>query len=159
MTPFTLMVACLIGIISGNEESSCSRGWIDGNPYDLGCLLFDGSKVYTWNGAQEFCHTQEESSLVEIFNRDQQDFLALTAYQLEGFTGQQRSWFIGATDVGTEGRWFWPTSLKVATFTAWYGSEPNSGITANYAYMHYSYDFDWYDTTDTASYYPVCQKI
>eukprot|EP00091_Calanus_sinicus_P022866 TRINITY_DN7480_c0_g1_i2.p1 TRINITY_DN7480_c0_g1~~TRINITY_DN7480_c0_g1_i2.p1 ORF type:complete len:195 (-),score=67.49 TRINITY_DN7480_c0_g1_i2:110-616(-) len=159
MAALSLVSVFLIGLISGGEAADCSHGWIDGNPYDLGCLLFDGSTTYTWNDAQEFCHTQEACSLVEISNQEQQDFLAQTAYQLESFTGQQRHWFIGATDVGTEGRWFWPTSLKVATFTAWYGSEPNSGTTANYAYMHYNYDFEWVDGTDTGKVYPICQKI
>eukprot|EP00090_Calanus_glacialis_P022791 TRINITY_DN35102_c0_g1_i1.p1 TRINITY_DN35102_c0_g1~~TRINITY_DN35102_c0_g1_i1.p1 ORF type:complete len:160 (+),score=38.34 TRINITY_DN35102_c0_g1_i1:1-480(+) len=142
-----------------STATPCSAGWFDGNPYNLGCVQFNGTTALTWDNAQEFCHTQEESNLVEIFNQDQQDFLKLMAEQLEIFTGDKRHWWIGATDVAYEGRWIWPHKLETVDYAAWYGAEPNSGPTNNYAIMNYGADFMWTDQTEVSTYYPICQKL
>ena len=98
----------------------------------LDVSFFNGTTALTWDNSQEFCHTQEESSLVEIFNEEQQDFIKLMAEQIEIFSGMDRNWCIGATDVAKEGRWIWPNKLEIVHYAAWNVSEPNNGITNNY---------------------------
>eukprot|EP00091_Calanus_sinicus_P006654 TRINITY_DN17361_c0_g1_i1.p1 TRINITY_DN17361_c0_g1~~TRINITY_DN17361_c0_g1_i1.p1 ORF type:complete len:169 (-),score=32.01 TRINITY_DN17361_c0_g1_i1:61-540(-) len=150
------LLAVLVSIVSA---SSCPHGWYDGTSEGLGCVLFNGDSAYTWNSAQEYCHTEEESNLVEVFTPEQQEFLTEMAYQIEMFSGVARDWWIGATDVASEGQWIWPHQPKAAEYTARHGGEPNNGATYNYAYMENSYEYQWADAQDTSSMYPICQKV
>merc|ERR1712215_410654 len=77
-----------------NGSPSCPVGWFDGHPYELGCVLFNADTALIWDDAQEFCHTQDESNLVEIFTPYQQDFLEQMALQIETFTQTPRNWLI-----------------------------------------------------------------
>ena len=51
----------------------------------------------TWTEAQRFCGSAESynSHLVEIFNQEQQDYLAMKAFESELLTGSERNWWIG----------------------------------------------------------------
>ena len=81
------------------------------------------------------------------------------AEQIEIFSGMDRNWCIGATDVAKEGRWIWPNKLEVVHYAAWNGAEPNNGITNNYAYMYSGADFKWADGTEEGIAFPICQKL
>ena len=48
-------------------------------------------------------------------------------------SGEQRQWWIGATDVASEGVWWWPHSHRLVDFTAWGLGEPNKKQTENYS--------------------------
>ena len=64
------------------------------------------------------------------------------------------NWWIGLNFI--RGRWHWSYSLQVANFTSWYPGEPDNGVTGDYAYLEFSYDYKW---ADMKSYkmYPICQ--
>ena len=64
--------------------------------------FFNGTTALTWDNSQEFCHTHEESSLLEIFNEEQQDFINLMAEQIEIFSVVECNRWIGSTDVAKE---------------------------------------------------------
>merc|ERR1712215_83347 len=155
-TPICLIL-CLF--TSLDVATSWSAGWFDGNPYNLGCIQFNASTALTWNSAQEFCHTQESSNLVEIFTQEQQNFLVLMAEQVEAITQTKRHWLIGITDVASEGEWIWPHSLKVADYTAWNSGQPNGGPNYNYAIMNNAMGYKWDDQPDTSAFFPICQKL
>ena len=53
----------LADIVSKVAASSCSHVWFDGTTEGLGCVLLNGDTAYTWNSAQEYCHTEEEQTL------------------------------------------------------------------------------------------------
>merc|ERR1712013_29757 len=149
----------LVCVLHTTVLGSCPHGWVDGGPYSLGCVQFNGTKTYNWNDAQEFCFTQDESNLVEIFNQAQQGFLVEMAFQIQEFTGENRHWWIGATDVASEGEWFWPKSREEAKYTSWNNGQPNNGPNYNYVIMNYAMEFNWDDTAHSSSYYPICQKL
>ena len=50
--------------------------------------------------AQEFCNK------MEILSLQQQEYLESIAYEIEETIGMERSWWLGVTDVGSEGDWW-----------------------------------------------------
>lgn len=75
---------------------------------------------------------------------------------LAGLTGDRYHFFIGLTDLATEGSYEW-TSGEAYTFSDWWGGEPNGGTNENYV----GYDFRgdhwaWNDLPDDG--YPNLQK-
>ena len=111
----------------------------------------------SWSQSEQSCYQTHNSHLVEIYTQFQQDFLTMMALVFEETSGSKRNWWIGLTDAGREGNWYWSNSLKPVNFTAWYGNEPNGGITQNYAAMHYAFAYKWVDATETYKCYPICQ--
>ena len=112
----------------------------------------------TWIEAQQFCSQNNDSHLVEIFSQGHQDFLLVELYSLELNVGKLY-WWIGLTNIGNiaSNNWYWAHSLTNASFTSWKSGEPNSGYTANFAYMFSTFEFNWLDTTATDKRYPICQ--
>jgi len=137
----------------------CSHGWLDFNRVGLGCLYFDTAQTLTWNDAQEFCHQQEKSFLLEILTEEQNDEVVMQCFNIATVTQENRNWWIGATDIAFEDRWFWPHSLEPVVYDYWHGNEPNNGVTYNYAYMDHTYDYEWIDTSEGDKKYTICQKL
>merc|ERR1712215_85297 len=133
----------------------CSHGWFDFNQVGLGCLFFDTDISRTWDDAQEFCFRQEGSFLVEVLNEDQNDDVLMMVFQIASLTGVSRNWWIGATDISFEGRWFWPHSLEPMDYNFWHGTEPNNGENYNYAYMAHTYEYEWMDTSEATENFAV----
>merc|ERR1712168_1486359 len=131
---FFLGVQCLN--LSSFSQGSCAEGWIDGSVVDLGCILFNYTGgTHTWTEAQQDCYTNHDGShLVEPIIIEQHLFLKDVAYVLEAILGRGHYWWVGATDEASEGRFYYPNHLKPVSdnFPAWYGSNPDSGITWNY---------------------------
>jgi len=104
----------------------CPDDWIESPE---GCFLFHYTvERITWREAQIVCEDLG-GFLVEVRSQDQQTFLEIIAALEEEFTGS-RSWFIGLTDSGHEGRWIWEHSIEDADYTSWAPGYPrnyNSG--------------------------------
>merc|ERR1711872_523886 len=81
------------------SQPECSHGWLDFNRVGLGCLYFDTAQTLTWNDAQEFCHQQERSFLLEILNEDQNEEIVSQVFNIASVTQENRNWWIGATDI------------------------------------------------------------
>ena len=94
---------------------------------------------------------------MEIYTQFQQDFLTMMALFLEEATAKNSHWWIGLTDAGREGKWYWSNSLKPVNFTAWGAGQPNQGIDANYAGLYADLDYKWDDYLETGLRYPICQ--
>ena len=113
----------------------------------------------TWIESEYSCSQKNNSHLVEIYTQFQQDFITMMALFLEehdpnGFS----NWWIGLSDAGREGRWYWTNSLKPSNFTNWYSGQPDGGINRNYAYVYTFYDGKWYAASETYnSASPLCQ--
>merc|ERR1712123_538622 len=108
------------------SANNCPPGWTDGLAYGMGCLLFNFNETRTWNEAQEFCFAVDNTFLVEVFSELQQEYLEEKAYEIEGMTGEGRHWWIGATDIASEGVWFWPHSHRLVDLTPWALGQPNN---------------------------------
>ena len=140
-------------------QPECSQGWLDFYRVGLGCLYFDTTQTLTWNDAQEFCHSQEESYLLEVLDEDQNHDIVMMCFQIAQVTQETRNWWMGLTDISFEDRWFWPHSLQPVDYSNWHGNEPNNGETYNYAYMDHTYDYEWIDTNEGDKKYTICQKL
>ena len=60
-------------------RSKCPKYWTDATHMNMGCLLFNATNAMTWPEAQNYCGNSHNSHLVEIFSREQQDFMAMKA--------------------------------------------------------------------------------
>ena len=125
------------------------------------------SQPMAWNEAVDFCKSVNNSHLVEIFNAEQQEFMVMKLYEFVELTGQENTWWIGLTDEGSEGIWYWAHSHKLAEYTSWSKGEPNdTGCTctmnANYGIIAFGYTYNWdsnciNDNPEICPHYPICQ--
>lgn len=67
----------------------------------------------------------------------------------------QKLW-LGATDEGSEGAWYWDNSRNAPTFTAWQPGEPGGGGSENCAVLDES--SGWHDYSCTSTFQFVCEK-
>ena len=86
-----LMLSCLIF----HFFKGCPDDWIDASYMDLGCIMFKGTISMTAPEALEYCVSQYNSHLVEIFTPIQQEFLRTKAMEIEELSGTKRHWWIG----------------------------------------------------------------
>ena len=153
----------------------CPKDWIDSDLESdeyyghMGCLYFGTSLSVAWNEAQDFCsYLNSDSHLVEIFSEDQQHFLMVMALEFEVLGNEKRNWWIGLTDEGSEGTWYWSKSNQVANFTSWGTGQPTNigcggnGLPANYGVLAHWVSYNWsdYDLTSAlcgSPNYPICQ--
>ena len=141
-------------------DQACPSPWLDGTLLDLGCLLFNSSKFYTWEEASVYCQGEENATLVEIWTDTQLDFIRMEL-RLLGEVEGAKNWWTAGTDVGREGKWSWaPSGAAVGDFI-WSASNPNGGVTHNCLDLCYSCDGTDYKGSDTAcssQLLPLCQK-
>ena len=98
----------------------------------------------TWREAQGVCEALG-GYLAEIRSQDQQTFMESIAMLEEEFIGS-RSWFIGLTDFGHEGRWVWHHSVEDADFTSWAPGYPRSYNSGDDCAVLASYEgYKWTD--------------
>merc|ERR1712142_111339 len=163
MKAFICLVLFAVGATSYDLTNNCPPGWTDGLAYGMGCLLFNFNTTRTWNEAQEFCDRMDSAFLVEIFSTLQQEFLEEKAYEIEGMTGEGRYWWIGATDVGSEGVWWWSHSHRLVDFSVWAKGQPDNhshnNDFENYGNLHYGCGYKWNDVAYFVKFYTICQKM
>ena len=82
----------------------CPQHRVDGTLTGLGCLLFNSTTVYTWEGANSYCQAKENATLVEIWTSPQSDSIASELMLLEDHE-EKGTWWTGVTDFGREGDW------------------------------------------------------
>lgn len=108
-------------------DDNCS-GRIDDAPEGCGCVgeVLDGTVYWfcltdrTWTDARDDCATRG-ATLATIGSEAEQSLL-LPRIQFY----EDRGWWIGFNDRGTEDTWVWVDGSLVA-FTAWGSGEPNDG--------------------------------
>ena len=154
-------------ILGGIQASKCPRGWFDATYLNMGCLSFNASQPMAWNEAEDFCKSFNNSHLVEIFNSEQQEFMVMKLYEFVELTGQENTWWIGLTDEGSEGIWYWAHSHKEAEYTSWNKGEPNDAgctctMNANYGIIAFGYTYNWDSNCingnpEICPHYPICQ--
>ena len=155
-------------ILGGIQASRCPKGWFDATYLNMGCLSLNASQPMAWNEAEDFCKLFNNSHLVEIFNAEQQAFMVMKLYEFEELTGQKNTWWIGLTDEGSEGIWYWAHSHKEVEYTSWNEGQPddigqcNCKLNANYGIIHFGFAYNWDsncigDNLEICPRYPICQ--
>ena len=107
---FTIFAVITLGLLtliivkilsSANAPSvSCESGWIDGTHVNMGCILFEESRM-NYSEALDFCSSRS-GMLVEILAPIDMEFIISNLEEL-GESG----WWGGASDAIIEGAWYW----------------------------------------------------
>lgn len=130
---------------------------------DLGYLYFatdvDYIKLESSGLAKvdTFCKSKlSKAHAVEIFNQNQQSFLAQKAAEVARSTGKSRDWWIGLQKSGES--WIWHSSSKISSYTNWHKDQPISDSKHKYAYLETSYNFSWGSAHNKfVNVWPLCQ--
>jgi len=97
----------------------CPDGWIDETAVGLGCLRFvEEPGGLNWLETQTTCQSDIGSS-VEALNMDEAEKLFEIA-QLTSFFSHREVWWLGLSDLVSEGRWIWSHSYDVKVNTSMY---------------------------------------
>ena len=151
-----LLVSAECFLADETDSSTCPEHWVDASLTGLGCLLFNSTKAYGWEEANNYCQRDENASLVEIWTSIQLDFIR-TELILLYHNGIHNSWWTSGTDLSREGEWYWgPSGTSVGDFV-WGPNEPH-GNTYNNCLKLYSTTFFGRDNACTSAYLPICQK-
>merc|ERR1712150_17010 len=156
-----LFAVCSAKVTSQHMEGAsdlCPAHWIDATLSGLGCLFFNSTTEATMKAASAFCqHPDNNASLVEIWSELQFDFIRSELMFLQD-NGVGNDWWIGATDQGREGRWYWAGSLATVGDFIWYAGQPNSGTGDNCAVLQNAYEFLGDDYACSIERNFICQK-
>ncbi|XP_063411605.1 macrophage mannose receptor 1-like [Mytilus trossulus] len=126
----------------------------NGSTYKLNCGEFE------FNQAEAFCKNQG-GNLVTIETEEENNFLKniLTLMRNAGGASENLWWWIGLTDIKTDGSFEWISGQSV-TYTDWYQGpppEPNgvawNNAKADCVVMRHTYGFTWSD--EYCRYYDV----
>merc|ERR1712215_107132 len=159
---FVFFFFCLTKLASGTDiedetDNPCPEHWIHASLVDMGCLLFNSTYYYAWEGANVYCQSKENASLVEITTQDQMDFLRMELSLLEDHEGVH-SWWTAATDMGREDDWIWIGSLGPVESFVWHISQPDEGTIHNCMRVGSDNNFEGSDVSCISVNYPICQK-
>ena len=142
--------------ITTTTTGRCPEGWVDAHWAEMGCLLFNTSRPYTWELANNYCNQEENASLVEILTPEQHEFVILELEHMAE-SGYDSAWWTSGTDMGKEGRWYWAQSLALVEEFVWFGNEPNLP-TENCMNLKLAFDYMAGDINCATAYYPpICQ--
>ena len=141
-----LFAVCSAKVTSQHVEGAsdlCPDHWIDATLSGLGCLFFNSTTTATMEAASAFCqHPDNNASLVEIRAELQFDFIRSELIFLQD-NGVDQDWWIGATDQGREGRWYWAGSLATVGDFIWEVDQPANGASTNCAVLQNSKSWEF----------------
>ncbi|XP_061171068.1 macrophage mannose receptor 1-like [Saccostrea echinata] len=120
------------------DHTSCQSGWIR---FGSSCYLFATDISYDWVESGHFC-TLFGASLASIETDIENNFIR---QQLLSIAKSVDFW-VGGTDILTEGDWKWMTSQKPITYFDWYPGRPNDfHHNVNCLELHHNYKYQWND--------------
>ncbi|CAC5394277.1 Delta-like protein 1,Fibropellin-3,Delta-like protein A,Delta-like protein 4,Delta-like protein 3,Neurogenic locus Notch protein,Adhesive plaque matrix protein 2,Sushi, nidogen and EGF-like domain-containing protein 1,Neurogenic locus notch homolog protein 3,Sushi, von Willebrand factor type A, EGF and pentraxin domain-containing protein 1,Neurogenic locus notch homolog protein 4,Delta-like protein C,Fibropellin-1,Neurogenic locus notch homolog protein 2,Neurogenic locus notch homolog protein 1,Delta-like len=149
----TFVCSCQTGYV-GNQcqiKPSCSYGW---KMHDNNCYYFsDTSK--SWNAAKRACY-RYSSMLVEATTSSEIRFLKTNAKRVG------KTFWLGGSDLVTEGVWVWTASGRKFTVTDWHTRtihEPNNQNGIEHCLnINENLDYEWNDGQCLESNNYICKK-
>merc|ERR1712126_712121 len=136
------------------KEHCPDGGWVEATYIDFGCIFINTSShnAVSWDDAYTFCNNLDpRARLTEIHTQEQLDFLNIMLTH----EGNNYYW-LGGTDQGREGDWYWANTLEPVKEFVWHSGEPNSGNTFNCMKYYHNYD-SAADYPCENTQYPLCQ--
>lgn len=112
----------------------------------------------TLEKANQYCQGVENASLIEIHTQVQLDFFKMERDVIE-HEGGRKQWWLGGTDQGREGQWYWMTSLEPVQDFVWWQTQPNGGLQENCMYATVDAGLSFWDISCDEEWFPVCQKM
>ncbi|CAC5422424.1 unnamed protein product [Mytilus coruscus] len=129
-------------------NTDCPAHW---DLFEGNCYFFSQDQK-SWHDSKVYCEEQQ-SMLVEVISDTENNFL-------KGKTEEHiPSYWIGATDIETEGVWIWDTSQTVVTFTDWFPGQPDNNVDSqNCLHLVKEYGYKWDDYPCERLHAFVCEK-
>merc|ERR1712098_804176 len=138
-------------------DTVCPPGWLDAGYAGLGCLWFSHGSPVTWEEANRYCQEQSsQGALLEIKTEEQIIFLKL---YLQANEDSYKYWWVGATDTGREGCWFWISSLDPVDRLVWSASAPTNNLGQNCLTLDPTTLYEGVDLPCAAKSFPLCQIL
>ncbi|CAG2195259.1 COLEC12 [Mytilus edulis] len=139
-------------LISDSEvriyEPDCPPHW---DLFESNCY-FVSQDQKSWHNAKVYCEEQQ-SMLVEVISENENNFLKGKAEEDIAF------YWIGATDIETEGVWIWDNSQTVVTFTNWFPGQPdNNHDNQNCLQLVKKFGYKWDDFPCGRLHAFICEK-
>nr|WCD23708.1 C-type lectin [Glycymeris yessoensis] len=151
---FTALIVVMAGlqwcIVVAADE--CDAGW---QFYGDSCYLFNKTRV-TPTVAKNFCRTQA-GYLAQPTNEGIHTFLKETAKQLEA--GSAANYWIGGSDLTTEGQWQWLNNEKCFSYTGWDAGEPNDNDIEDCLELRADREYRWNDEHCWSTRFFICEKL
>ncbi|XP_053401240.1 perlucin-like isoform X2 [Mercenaria mercenaria] len=137
------------GIECNEHGPRCPDGWIS---FQGSCYLFQHTPK-DFVRAELLC-VEYKAQLVRIDNEIENTFLKDHLKELK-----DAHYYIGLTDVETEGTFKWYGTDDVASFTDWNAGQPNNhaGI-QDCAIFNYNMGLKWDDTNCSSKHKLICEK-
>ncbi|OWF43738.1 low affinity immunoglobulin epsilon Fc receptor-like isoform X2 [Mizuhopecten yessoensis] len=151
MAAFSLVssICLLVAIATGSGLAECPDEWVS---FQESCYYFVNNHT-TWHASSAYCQSQQ-SEIVAVDSQAENDFLVRYMRRL-GCAFNTLFW-IGATDMITDGVWVWTSSLSPLSYFNWGPNEPN-GLT-NEDCISVTHDSGtWNDFSCRAPLYYVCE--
>ena len=116
----------------GSVQAACPK------PFSLvqGLCLYFSLEPMNWTQSDELCQSNH-GRLVEIENAEKMEVIK------EKMTGLGQLFWMGLTDIATEGSWVWQSSKQPAKYTNWNAGEPSSGNGKYIENCALIYEGDW----------------
>ena len=133
--------------------------WFDAQHLQFGCIGFGWDVILMESSeAEKYC-VSRGYRLVEIYNQNQQDFIAEKCTEIRP---RPLSFWIGLKRTQGTSTWKWLDSGVVPEFTAWESGEPENGynneLLAN-AYPRWGYKWADFKQHNFYKCKPICQKL
>ncbi|CAG2197847.1 unnamed protein product [Mytilus edulis] len=129
-------------------EPDCPPSW---DLFEGNCYLVSQDQKY-WHDSKVYCEEQQ-SMLVEVISENENNFLKGMADEDMAF------YWIGATDIDTEGVWIWDKSQTVLTFTDWFPGQPDSNFdNQNCLQLVKKFGYKWDDFPCERLHAFICEK-
>ena len=145
-----LFLLCItISTILADQEvktfvNPCDDGWVHADFLDMGCLMSNTTEYIS--GRMLLCTAR----IVGMLTLDLQ----------EPHHGV-RPWWVGGTDIGREGSWYYSGTLQPVPEDPWYkpDNRPSCGLACNCMCILPNYQYYAADQPCTTNkFYPICQK-
>ncbi|XP_060598528.1 perlucin-like protein isoform X2 [Ruditapes philippinarum] len=145
-----------LNALDGNMTSEMTRnmkcldGWVT---FKDSCYLFD-TKTLDFQSAEKECG-KWESHIVRLETQEENSFLKSF---LANYFKDAHYW-IGMTDIETEGLWKISGTNNIVPFTDWKGTEPqNHGGNEDCALFYSTLSYSWADASCSAKSRAICEK-
>ena len=151
-------------ILGCNNLGDPDIEWFDAKHLQFGCIGFVKIEMRPPE-AEKYCMSRGYR-LVEIYNQNQQDFIAEKCTEIAG-TGPREHFWIGLKRINGTSTWKWLDSDVIPEFTAWDTSQgqPSNAIGGDLLAIAYSrLGYKWADFNNDSIFKnnegkPICQKL
>ncbi|XP_046379650.2 perlucin-like [Haliotis rufescens] len=148
---FATLLFVLMFALTAGKARRCQLGFIN---LGRGCYLFSHNHA-TYADANSFC-LFFGSHLADIASKNEDDLIRSYLFR----HGKGSQFYIGATDLRSEGIWTWEHPLrKVVGYTGWHSGEPNNGGGKEHCMgMYLKQTYKWNDTPCNSELPFICEQ-